>query len=90
MRIGVQVFVVPFVCGVPEHKSLVTCAEILLVFVSVNGVSDFTRLSLYVHNYIHSVAVKSCLWPVVSDLIANITGNLLKVYLLFGYSCLSK
>ncbi len=41
MRVGVQVYAVPFVGSISKHKSLVTSTEVFFVLVRVNGVCDF-------------------------------------------------
>jgi hypothetical protein len=50
----------------------------------VHAVSDLLRLSLDVSDHIHVVAVEADFFASVANLLADIAGDLFKVYLVFG------
>jgi len=83
VRVGVQVFCVPFISSISKHQTLVTSTKIFFGFVLVDSTSDLRRLGLDVQDYIHVCTVEPDFVACETHLLADITCDLLEVYLLF-------
>ena len=79
MGVGVENFVVKFVRGVSEHEALVAGAEVIFLLTSVDTVGDLSRLWLHIGDHLHAGAVKPHRRTLVTNLAANVAGNLLVV-----------
>ena len=90
MRQGMQSFLVPFVCGIAEHKTLITSADISLGLVGVDGSENIGILSLDVGDYLAVCSIESDSLASVANFGTNIACNLLEVDLVSGHSGLSQ
>lgn len=88
--VGVQRLGVPLVSGVPEHQALVTSSEVVLFLSGVDTVSDFDSLRLHIDNDIAVGAIETNIVGLVTNLLGNITSNLLEVNLVLGGSRLTE
>ena len=83
-------FSVPLISGIAEHQALVTSAEITFVLGSVYTVSNLDSLRLHIDNDIAVSTVKTNIVRSVTNLLGNVTSNLLKVDLVLGGSGLTE
>ena len=90
MRQGMQSFLVPLVCGVAKHQTLITSADISIGLVGVDGSENIGILSLDVRDYLAVCSIESDSLASVANLGANIACDLLEVDLVRGHSGLSE
>ena len=82
-------FGVPLISGIAKHQALVTSAKVAFVLGSVYTVSNFDSLRLHIDNDIAVSTVKTNIVRSVTNLLGNVTSNLLKVDLVLGRSSLA-
>jgi hypothetical protein len=44
VRVGVEGFSIPFICGIPEHKTLITSSNVFIILANVNSISNLGAL----------------------------------------------
>ena len=78
-------FLIPLVSCIAKHQSLITCSKIRFVLrlISVHSVCNSGILSFNVGNDVTSQTVQSFVLVVKANLLANVSGDLFEVHLLF-------
>lgn len=79
MGVWVEGFLVPFVCGISEHETLISSSEIIHILLSVDCGSDFLALSLDVDENASALVVKTLAVIIITDLLADFSCDLLVV-----------
>ena len=85
-----QGFLIPLVCGIAEHQTLITCADICISLVGVDSSENIGILGLDVSDYLAVCSIKTDCFTCIADLSANVACNLLKVDLVRGHSGFSE
>ena len=85
-----QSFLVPLVCGVTKHQTLITSADISIGLVGVDSSENIGILGLNVSDYLAVCSIKTDCFTCIADLSANVACNLLKVDLVSGHSGFSE
>ena len=84
-----ECFFIPFVSGIAEHDALVTCSEVLKLFVTMDSLGNIGILSFNDLNDFASCSVHTLDPVIITNLLAGVPDNLLKVDLVLGDSSLS-
>jgi hypothetical protein len=83
VRVWEESFSIPLVGGIAEHEALISSTEIVsrLFMVSMDSLGDVGVLGLNVDQNVHVLAVQAFVIAVVTDSLADVSGDLLEVYL---------
>lgn len=79
MRVGVKGLGVPLISGIAEHDTLISSTEVIHVLRDVDGLGNLGALSLNVDEDGHGLIVETLLVVVVTNLLADVSSNLLIV-----------
>lgn len=73
---------IPFIGGITEHQSLVSCSHVQLVLLKMDCCGDLAALGMNIDDNLAILAIKSNVLTSESDLSADSSCNLLEVYLI--------
>jgi hypothetical protein len=90
VRVWVKSLSIPFVGSISEHESLITGSHIHLVFVSVDGSSNVSILSMDIDDDLAIIAIETYILTSETNFFANLSGNLLEVDLGLIYADFSQ
>jgi len=79
VRIGMESNRVPLIGSIAEHNALITSTKVIHFLGNVDSLSNFGALSLNVNENGHGLVVETLILLIITNLSANVSGNLLEV-----------
>jgi hypothetical protein len=79
VRIGMESNRVPLIGSIAEHNTLITSTKVIHFLGNVDSLSNLGALSLDVNKNGHGLVVETLILLIITNLSANVSGNLLEV-----------